>query len=271
MSENSQRSLEIKEVKGEKVMIIQTFNNGQILINGKELQHAAEKMRKTWRPLSSFRYPTLDFKHDLTTNFPAHLVYHLDQVFHDRGYIRFTSLIEIGTFNAGDTPATVINLISQHAKYTGAIRSYVKALWTADNRLELQNKMNVELKRLDETWACKSAFYPDKKLISYEFEYDADGLRLSILPVSASTDVADYPNKVGNTSELFSLVSAHLNANIAVVNLDVATRSYSLTKLLLAFLDREFDFEAIRVNADDPEEWDYVSPSLDEELRQQAS
>jgi len=96
-------------------------------------------------------------------------------------------------------------------------------------------------------------------------------LRLSILPVSASTDDADYPNNVGNTSELFSLVSAHLNANIAVVNLDVATRSYSLTKLLLAFLDREFDFEAIRVNADDPEEWDYVSPSLDEELRQQAS
>jgi hypothetical protein len=257
----------IKEINGEKVVVINTLN-GSVVLGQQVAKDRAEKRKITWRSLSSFKYPTENFVHDFSVNFASHLVFHLHRTFRNAGFTKFTSLIETDSNTLGNS-VTVINLISQHANYTGAIRSGVKALWDESrDRVALQEEQKAELLNLQNTWSVAVGVLPTRNaIVAYEFIYDPDDHVLSIKPSQGSTDPADYPNQVTQTSELLSFVAAQLNTQFAVVDFPSILRSYPLSKLMLELLDQHgITIENIRVDVAGPEEWDYVNVAADREL-----
>jgi hypothetical protein len=258
----------VKEVKGEKVIVIHTLQ-GDIVLGEKAANSTQESRATLWRPLSSFKYPTQNFEHDFSVNFAAHLVFHLHRTFRSTGYTKFTSLIETDETTVSNVPVTVINLISQYARYTGAIRTGVKRLWDAsEDRVALQEEQKTELISLQKTWSVNVKVVPVRHgIIGYDFVYDPDGHAVSIEPSWGSTNPVDYPNQMTRTSELLSFVAAHLNESIAIVNFDYVFRSYPLFKLMLELLDHHgITIENIRCDAANPEEWDYVNTAIDQEV-----
>ena len=268
MAENSK--FLIQEINGQKVIVIQT-NYGTILAGQGVAEQAKETKRKVWRQLSSFRYPTQDFIHDLRTNFPAHLIFQLRRTFQQTGYAEFTSLIEIA--KVGSVP--VINLITQYAHYAGPLHSLVKKLWdTSVDRRALQEEENGELRFLQQNWNVSASLLPTDGITPYTFLFDPDGQQISISPTkSASTNPADYPHKLSRTSELLSLLACFVAANFAIVNLDVVKTSYPLTKLMYELSGERkcFSLENVRIDATDPEKWDYINTEADIEFGKAAA
>jgi hypothetical protein len=258
----------VQVINGEKVVVIHTLN-GNVVLNHESARQADEKKRRTWRALSSFKYPTQDLDHDLRVNFGSHLVFHLHRTFLGTGYTSFTSLIEIDDSVVAGMPVTVINLISQYAGFTGAVREGVKSLHDVSrDRVALQQEENSELLFLQRNWAVSIALLSTPGLVAYDFVHDPEGRTLSIRPNYSSTNPNDYPNKVTRTSEVLSFVASHLNSNIAVVDMEPVLRFYPLSKLMLFIADNHgVNIEDIRIDVTDPEEWDYINPAADQELQ----
>jgi hypothetical protein len=102
-----------------------------------------------------------------------------------------------------------------------------------------------------------------------EFEYDPDGKSISIsTKEDLSLDPADYESKVATTSEMLMLVAAARRSRVAYLgNMEFWLKSWPLTKFATHLLDqRSVDLDAIRVNANDYEQWDYLNPELEAEL-----
>jgi hypothetical protein len=268
MSDATQHNAIVKELNGQKVVVVETMN-GSIIIGQDAVKQGDENKKRIWRPLSRFTYPTQDFSHDFTNNFPAHLIFHLHRTFRDAGYTEFTSLIKIETFTQGNVSGQAIQLVSQHAKYIGGMFAGVKKLWdVAQDRAALQNEQNAELMHLQKNWSVFVNLLPIAGTVPYRFVHDTEGLQILITPIQErSTDPGDYPDKVSRTSELLTFMTAYANARIAVANLDVVSKYFPLSKLMFEIFDHEgFDLEKVRIDASDPERWDYINPSADIEL-----
>lgn len=90
-----------------------------------------------------------------------------------------------------------------------------------------------------------------------------------------SIDPGEYPDHLTRTSELLTFTYQLSSARLFFGG-DIkwwSTKEYRLQKLLAYLLDTEgpFDYERIRVNTEDDEDWDFVYPKYDDDVLQYAS
>jgi hypothetical protein len=245
---------------------------GDVVINPIFIQQHHEVKRKIWRELIQFDYPSQTLDHDLSGNYAAHLIVQLHRTFRDTGYTEFTSLISLATKSVMDNEVWVISLLSHQAKFVGAIHSAVRVLWNANpDRAAFQEALNDELRQLFAQWNIHCELSRDRGPVAYRFIYDPDGRSISIRPHDQpSTQPSDYPQQLAITSELLVLCSAVLNSansSLLLGDIGIAQSSYSLTKLILHLLDsHSLELRRIRVNVNEPEEWDYLNPDADIEF-----
>jgi hypothetical protein len=258
------RNLVVEE--GGKVLVVQSLI-GDVHINRDAVQ--AWK-RKTWRPLAIFAYPSSRLEHDLSTNYFAHLVLQLHRTFREAGYTTFTGLIGIHTETIANEHVSVITLTTNQPRYVNAIHIAVKQLWNANaDGPALRRATNSELQDLYTNWLVNVRLSPDPGPIAYEFVYDPEGKRVSIVPHdSLSTAPSEYPDKVSSTSELLRLLTAVAHSRIVMAgDIEIILHSYPLSKLFLEIMDsKTFDFSKVRINVQDHEEWDYINPAADQEF-----
>lgn len=264
MTDSSSHSF-IKELNGQKVIVVHTLH-GDINVSQEAVEQAYQKKQKNWRRLSYFLYPTDNFQRDFATNFPGHLLFNLHRTFRDNGYTEFNSLIEIQQTSSNEFSGFTIRLISQHPRFVSAIHRMVKRLWDVnEDRATIQNDMNAELIYLQKNWLVTLLMQPVLGITAYQFIYDPKGQNISIRPnATGSTNPSDYEKQVTTTSELFTFLVAYLRTPMAVVDFDVVLRSYGLLKLMVDLLDGSFSFERFRLATSDPEEWDYINPTVDQ-------
>jgi hypothetical protein len=244
------------------------------IVNEVTVHQFKEARKKTWRDLASFIYPSVDLATDIRRSYSAQLVGHLHRTFRATGYTRFSSLVHIQETQVDAQRAFRVILQSQHAGYVGNIQTLLKQLWDENNpeRVALQEAFRAEVQELASKWQLDLELSAEYSLTAYDFVYDPQCLRISIKPdKTLSTSPVDYPKLVQCTSELFCLLAAFSRSRIAEVDMNSVHKSYSLSKLFLDILDfGAVDYNKIRVNVDDPEEWDYVSPRADKEAAKYA-
>src|SRR6266850_3996108 len=142
----------VTDLKADKAVVVGTVN-GNITINSTTSNQYQHVKRKTWRSLSVLGYPTLAPDKDLSTNYPAHLVFQLHRTFREVGYTDFTSVVSISTKTTDDEEVTTIALSSHMARYLGAIDSTLRELWSGRSEARAtQDQMNSDLRTLFNTW-----------------------------------------------------------------------------------------------------------------------
>lgn len=246
-------------------------------MNSTTVNQYQEVRRKTWRRLSRFHYPSTEFGYDLVNRIPTHLIVQLHRTFREEGYTEFTGLI---TTTRIETPMlakieanvsddySVFQLLSHQTQYIGALHRDLRLLWSeSPDGFALQDALNSDARYLTDNWSTRHGPWLMAGRDAYQFIYDPEVFRISIEPHDEVwTDPAKYPYKVGNTSELLMLLCALTQTPIGTYNMDTVRHSYSLSKLFLAVLDRTLTIDNIRVNTNDPEEWDYLNPEADVEF-----
>jgi hypothetical protein len=95
---------------------------------------------------------------------------------------------------------------------------------------------------------------------------------ITIQPLPFSLDPSEYPTRITSTSELLRFLASLVNAgHLHYAYLGDATwynDDYSLLKLWSYFMDNErIDIDSLRINSEDYEEWDYVNPVVDLEIK----
>jgi hypothetical protein len=176
------------------------------------------------------------------------------------GFIRFNSILDISEGSA----TTYLRLASQQHRLTETLNNMAVELATApEPELILrswhstQHGFNLQ---------CQYGF--ERPMNCHEFRYDGQVKSVSIKCLQpASTQPQDYHDKLSTTSEILTY-SAALYASSRGMILDIGNpfyiRSPSWVRFLAKFIDaRTVDLGFLRVNRDDPEEWDFVNPRFD--------
>lgn len=266
----------IGDIEAENVAVIGTLN-GDLVMNSTTISQFEKTRRKRWRPLGRFDYPTTELEYDVVNRIPGHLVAQLHRTFREEGYTEFTSTIATGPLESSMSGESIeadgkelagFVLRSHQSRYAGALLNAVKILWGASPEGKaFQDGLNSDLLYLSENWVLTCGPWYKNNLWPYHFVYDPDGFRISISPHKEfSSDPADYPYKVGNTSELLTLLCALCKVNLCEADWQTVKNSYGLTKLFSDVLNRDLSWDNVRVNVDNPEEWDYLNPAVDKEL-----
>ena len=161
--------------------------------------------RKTWLPLSTFTYPSTQVEHDFQHTYAAHLITQLHRTFRATGYTAFTGILSIAHQTVNNVGYSAVSLTTHRAEYIRAIHASVKDLSDVKNphRVALQHALNAELNDLYSSWNIAVSLYSDPGPIAYKFIYDPDSRQIIINPHEwISGAPSEYPDKVGNTSEL---------------------------------------------------------------------
>jgi len=230
--------------------------------------------RKRWRQLDEAVYPAIQDTDERRSSYAYQLALHLHRAFKSKGYIKFVCLFGIRQTDLEGEPSPFYNLISHQAKFTGSLRSSWKTLWNPNihenEKAEFQNQLNSELISLYQSWTFNLQLPFTESVVACQFIYDKDGRKITIGPPDfSSTSPGDYPDKLHTTSELLTFLSAITRTPIADLgDIGFVTAYYPLFKALLELLDRNgWRPDHIRVNIEDCEEWDYINPAVDAEVR----
>jgi len=270
--------VEIHERKGKKIETHGDLSpgivKGDFKVNQTIVRQYNVAKKKRWRQLDEVVYPAIEDTHERRGIYASHLALHLHRTFKSKGYMRFSCLFGIHHGVAEGDPCPYYNLISNQANFTGSLRSTWKTLWNPNvplhEREELQNQLNTELMSLGQSWALSLNLPFAERLVACQFIYDGDGRKITIGPPDvSSTNPGDYPDKLHTTSELLTFLSVITGSQLVIWDdIDFITSHYPLFKLALEVLDRNgWRPSHIRVNVEDYEEWDYINPAADTEVR----
>lgn len=235
----------------------------------------AEARRKTWRMLDEIDYPALVDDEDRRTKYTLQLALQLHRTFQSEGYTAFTSFLSLreAPIPEIDQKTPVYCLVTHRAEFSGALRHSWKFLHNPtipkEKKQAHQDELNAQIGELLQTWSFDLRPPFAERLVATQFTYDPDSRRIAIgPPPHMSTAPDSFPDNVRTTSELLAFLSAVTgNPMVYLGDTECITSHYPLFKLAIALLDNKaWQLECLRVNADDPEEWDYINPAADAEV-----
>ena len=230
--------------------------------------------RKRWRELDELIYPAYEDDKECRGGYFNQICAYLHRSFGQRGYQDFVNLWQVGELDIEGEAVPSYSLLGHQANFTGTARESWKYLWNPEipkeKRQKFQDDLHTEITDLHQTWSLSIRLPLTNDLTAVRFVYDPDGRRISIGPPSVvSTSPGDYADKVHNTSELFCFLAAMIDQPVVFLgNLAWASSHYPLYKTVVDILDHgHISLERVRVNVDDPEDWDYINVKVDDEVR----
>jgi hypothetical protein len=239
------------------------------------LVQRTEAKRKNWKSLNVVNYLADDHGEARVSKYAFQLCLFLNRVFKDEGYTSFTGLMEIHRNRGEDgSVAQWYRLFTHQAKFVGAMGEAWRYLWfkgdeaKETHKRQMADEMNRELKMLAETWSLNVSLPLGETLRPVEFTYDPDARHIGIGPPGiASSNPGDYPEKLRRTSELLAFAGTLQDHTFSVVDLELIHSFYPLFKLWHQIMDKHsWTLSNVRVNIQDPEDWDYHNPDADREI-----
>lgn len=169
----------------------------------------------------------------------------------------------------------VYSLICQHAAITDSIanrtrRMTLDALHPVPDVDAAKARHQEEVGRILSGYTLTGRVDFSQTLNCHRFRCDPRSKTLSITPFQPrSTKPQDYPDRLATTSEFLEYLAALFSSNLI---LDLGDpfwiKDHRWIKFSADFMDnRSIDFAKVRVNLDDPEDWDYVNTDFDYEIR----
>ena len=253
------------------------FTINQTIINNYNLN-----LKKKWRKLDEVSFPAIKDDEDKRIKYLAQLVVHLHRAFKNDGYIEFSGFHQIRMhefsnikehYKIDSDIAPTYWFISHQTKFIGELRKSGSYYWnreiSLDKRKLYLEEIGEEIDYLFNTWAIDLQMGFSNKLIAWHFIYDPDARRIFIgSPPVHSTEIDNYPNNLETTTELLPFLSAlNLSKFINFGDINGVFSNYPLLKLYCDILDNNgWNFENLRINANNQEEWDYINKSIDIKL-----
>lgn len=226
-----------------------------------------ENKRKTWTPLGKFQVPTLAFS---AQGFTEMLAIAVAETFGDQDPVEFVSLVDMVEAKG----LTTFRFLSQHVELIDSACNR-GARWAREALQPDFNKDEAKARARDEIAAVLGDFHISGNLIFRQrmncarIRCNRRSKTLSISSFEArSTRAEDYPGKFETTSELLEYVAAIINSGpVTFIGDPYWIPRHSWVKFLVNLLDHhEVGLGKIRVNTEDPEEWDFENTGLDYEL-----
>lgn len=243
--------------------------NGDVIFDIEKLVvqwHAAK--RKKWWALGQFRLPTTFSERAFWEAIAVGLV----EAFKGGEPVEFVNLVDISRANG----LTVYRLSSHHTELTGTIgnrmqRMVSEMLEPDFDAAESRAKHNAEVAATLGGFQISGSLDLSQRFNCLRLRCDPRSKTASILPFTArSTRPQDYPEQLETTSELLEYVAAILNSGGLITDIGDPfwVSSYAWVKFMASFLDeRSISLGRIQVNAVDPEEWNFINPELDYEIK----
>ena len=262
--------IEVNE--GGKVVVVHTVA-GDLVLNSDAIAHAA---RKQWRELSWTSFLSTNLETDMRLTCPRHWVVALRDTFRDAGFTSFTMVVSVQSERSverlGQTLTfSPIDVVSHKAEFVGAMKALIRGSLDpeTENRRKHVDAANTTLAEL-KGWDVSVQTHKGIDTVPYSCEYNPDMRTIKIHPhETLSTDPNDYPQKLSLTSELLALLATLIHSEVVILNAPLsALDAYPVAKLFLDVIDNKTcDYNQVRVNVEDDEEWDYLNPAVDDELK----
>lgn len=272
----TQGSIEIRTYGNSSPGIVQ----GDFVINQTTVNQYREVQRKNWRPLAVGRWATLAevSEENSLSLLSSDMADALHETYGNKGYTAFTALLS-GTLSKRKGHTVRVYEVTCHkAPFCNALehsrREYLARLKAAKQRGHHEQEKQKILDELASSplqgWRIESELLTGKTLQAVNLRLDPDAKHIAIKCFrNSSTNLAEYPEHLRRTSELLEWLAATLTTKVVDLgDVQWLMENYRMQKLLFNLLDNKVLYPAkIRVNVTDDEEWDYVNPKWDAEVR----
>lgn len=249
-------------------------------ITGEIADQSVRKQRKTWRDLSHLLIPMIERLDDRSDAvFVAELFTGLDLTFRHRAFSRFTGLLRYVERNINNQTIPAYYLLCHQIDFCEIVRRSTRLLlesyWEARRQgAEAVDRLKQEQQKLTDAfnleWNANASFDLSRQWLPLEFTVDSARRVISILPLTLSLDPAEYTSGITSTSEVLRFLASFVNTE-SVAYFGDATwydDDYSLLKLWADLVDNgKIEIDRLRINAEDYEEWDYINPVVDLEIK----
>jgi hypothetical protein len=251
------------------------------------LSQIAESRTRQWRPLMWVPYLLYEDTELYQSRFLDDIVIAMNDAFENSGYVKFTTLISVKNHRASDGVDYVTYVLCGHQiAFLDALRTRTIERWkTVDAAVkaveslqgdarqgavdEINKKFFAKHSKLSD-WKREAVLSLTGTISTMESEYDPVRRMATLRTTSnPSLDPADYPDHLARTSELFTWIAGWYGQPPVgyVGNVNWLNANPRLLRIFAFILDHgKVDFRAIRVDANDYEQWDYSYPSLEEEI-----
>jgi hypothetical protein len=267
-------------IEGDKYVVAGDF---KVSITQQVVAQAATKQRKTWRDLSHLFIPMCagvsESSHDV---FISELVAGLDHTFRGRPYCQFTGMLRHAERDVHGQTVPVYYLLCHQIDFCESVRKTTELLLRSRRDARKQGPEALEQFKqqqqrvtdaLNQEWNTRASFHLSTEWQPLEFTVDSARKLISIQPLPLSLDPSEFASGITSTSEVLRFLASLVNTH-GVAYFGNATwynDNYSLLKLWAGLMDhRKIDFDRLRINAEDYEEWDYVNPAVDLEIKDSA-
>jgi hypothetical protein len=233
--------------------------------------------RIQWRKLATVNYAIREDSERFQNWFASDIFKSLNEIFSTTGYKHFTALFHPQPVNRDGQGFFVYAFHCHQIRFAAEVkrRGMERILLIEKLRGQAADEQMKTITALDDEDKIFFAQWHGHGSIDFtrpgvlQIEYDPDGKTMSIKSQKDfSLDPLEYEHHVETTSELLSYIGAAQSTVFGFLgDIDSVTKNWPLLKLTTCILDREpIDIDAIRINSNDYEQWDYRNTKLEAEL-----
>ena len=244
-------------------------------------EHKKASKRKNWRSLETVIFPLLRESEHSREVFLMDLAFALDQIFQNKGYVKFNAIFRMQTIIHQDQERPYYELKTHQASFGSRVeRNYNKFLQTIEHlkstlpiqeaKQKMRQLITNERREFQAKWRIQLDVGFSNHWVPIELIYDPETVRISIRSIDTpSINFGEYADSITTSSEMLCFVAAASRTVFGFFgDLIWLEGNYPLLKLNIDILDnRSINFDNIRINVDDVEEWDYINKSFDEEVK----
>jgi hypothetical protein len=231
--------------------------------------NTAAASRKTWRKLhkvtlasSASAFPSL---HRIL---PAVICGYIAATSEER-HKQFTLLMQIVDQplpSDSSTTATMYSLIAPDVAFASACLRDVRVLMNPSFPHSEREGIEIKWRALVDgmkRWNIHTEFSYSADLLPYAVELDQDSQYLSVKVIEdPRQSLADFEHRLSTTSEFLEFMASTWNHVVLLPDFRQYVSFAPLLKATTCLLDTgSMSLDAVRVNADEPEEWDFQYPA----------
>ena len=203
----------------------------------------------------------------------------LELTFGDRAFAEFTGLLRHTERSVHGQTVPLYYLLCHEIEFCEAVRRMTERLIRSYSIAKQQGQQAINYLKQEEQkvvdafnqqWTTWASFDLSVKWLPLQFTVDPAKRKMSIEDLPMSLDPLEYPSGISTTSESLRFLASFVNAEGAAYFGDVTwyNDNYSLLKVWTDLIDHgTVEIDRLRINAEDYEEWDYVNPRVDLEIK----
>jgi len=261
------------------------MGNYTVQITQQMKEESKAKAKKVWKEIGQAAFPGMSLSPAIHANFLQCMLIALHRAFRDKAFVRFVALIFTAQeIRAGQT-VNLFKIVCPYDRFCVVLQTMgrkiieqsiaMRSLEPSERESQkagIQKEFADELRQLEAEFGLfySSTMFSEEPT-PFKFTYDGSAKRISIVRLEQSTDMSRYDEGLTTTDGALRFMAAVSSSEVVIVHFEDVPSGASNFRLLASILDKEVEFSRLRINVDDPEEWDYKNAAFDQEAQLKGS